>query len=130
MADDECPEPDSVAALRDRAGPERWETIVAKARRQAAVVAAVEAAVASGLSLTKAVRLHGGGMTRSGFMHLRRRVKNRSGDLATQLVDRRVPPTAPPTPRAPTRRPRPNATTASRVPVATPARTANACSRA
>ncbi|MBM3413314.1 MAG: hypothetical protein FJY19_08110, partial [Bacteroidetes bacterium] len=95
MADDECPEPDSVAALRDRAGPERWETIVAKARRQAAVVAAVEVAVAAGLSLTKAVRLHGGGMTRSGFMHLRRRIKNRSGDLATQLVDRRVPPTTP-----------------------------------
>lgn len=57
MADDEHPEADGVADLRDRAGPERWKTIVAKAQRHAAILAAVEAAMAAGASLTKAVQV-------------------------------------------------------------------------
>lgn len=99
MADDEHPDPGGLAELRDRAGPERWETIIAKAKRHVAVLAAVEAAVAAGASVAKAVRAHGGGMTRSGFLHLRRRVKDRSGDIVAKLADHRVPP--PPTPLDP-----------------------------
>lgn len=59
MAADEHPDLAELAALRELAGPERWDTIVTKADRHAAMFAAVKAAMAAGASLNKAVQAHG-----------------------------------------------------------------------